>query len=183
MQKQTSSPDRLQTAGGRIGRAFSYAAPVFASVSRLKLRSEIGFAAGQKNDFHASLLAVGERRAGDLRFFAVLRRVADPERALAGDREAIAEVLARGEGIGAEAGIGVIDFEQPDGCAGAVFDGGVDVIGAAAGEQQQRRRREQRRPTHSGFSSPAADLPMVSPERAPILASRLATRLASSGRR
>src|SRR5579875_3504774 len=172
MQKQTSSPDRLQTAGGRIGRAFSYAAPVFASVSRLKLRSEIGFAAGQKNDFHASLLAVGERRAGDLRFFAVLRRVADPERALAG-----------GEGIGAEAGIGVIDFEQPDGCAGAVFDGGVDVIGAAAGEQQQRRRREQRRPTHSGFSSPAADLPMVSPERAPILASRLATRLASSGRR
>jgi hypothetical protein len=49
------------------------------------------------------------------------------------DLEAIVEVGARGEVLGAEAGAGVVDFEEFDGLAGAVAYGGGDVGGVAAG--------------------------------------------------
>src|SRR5258707_14599177 len=49
------------------------------------------------------------------------------------DLEAVVEVGAGGKVLGAEAGAGVVDFEEFDGPAGAVADCGGDVRGMAAG--------------------------------------------------
>ena len=57
------------------------------------------------------------------------------------DFEAVVEVCAGGEALGAEAGAGVVDFEEIDGLGGVVADGGGDVRRAAAGECEQARRR------------------------------------------
>ena len=48
------------------------------------------------------------------------------------DLEAVVEVGAGGEVLGAEAGAGVVDLEEFDGLAGLVADRGGDVGGVAA---------------------------------------------------
>ena len=48
--------------------------------------------------------------------------------------ETIVKICAWGEGLGAEAGAGVVDFEEGDGGGGVVADGGGDVGGTASGE-------------------------------------------------
>ena len=97
---------------------------------------EFGLAAGQEHDFELALLALGESGAGDLDLLAigVCREL---ERAAAADLEAIVEGRAGGELVDAEAGAGVIDFKELDGSAGAVLDGGVDVVGVAGGGGEQ----------------------------------------------
>ena len=50
------------------------------------------------------------------------------------DFEAVVEVCSGGEVLDAEAGAGVVDFDEGDGVGGAVADGGFDVGGVAAGE-------------------------------------------------
>ena len=95
---------------------------------------EFSLAAGQEHDFELALLALGEGGAGDLDLAAIGGRVLDVERAAAAYLEAIVEGRTGGEAIGPEAGVGVIDFKKLDGSAGAVFDGGVDVVGVAGGE-------------------------------------------------
>ncbi len=56
------------------------------------------------------------------------------------DLEAVVEVGSGGEGLGAEAGAGVVDFEEFDGLSGVVADGGGDVGGVAAGGGQQEAK-------------------------------------------
>ena len=48
--------------------------------------------------------------------------------------ETIVKISAWGEGLGAEAGAGVVDFDEGDGGRGLVADGGCDVGGTASGE-------------------------------------------------
>src|SRR6266700_8366329 len=71
---------------------------------------------------------------GALGFLFVVGAVGVGELHVAGaeDLEAVVEVCAGGEALGAEAGAGVVDFEEFDGPAGAVADGGDDVGGVAA---------------------------------------------------
>ena len=61
------------------------------------------------------------------------------------DLEAVVEVGAGGEGLGSEAGAGVVDLEELDGLGGAVADGGGDVGGVAAGEAMRIGKRVQGR--------------------------------------
>ena len=82
-----------------------------------------------------ALLALLECWAGDLSLVAIEGRVLDGEWAAAAHLEAIVEGGSAVEMIEAEAGAGVVDFEELDGCAGAVLDGGVDVVGVTAGEE------------------------------------------------
>jgi|ERR1700733_7306717 len=56
--------------------------------------------------------------------------------AFAEDLETVVEVRTGSEILGAEAGAGVVDFEQLDGLRGVVADGGLDVRGAAAGGRE-----------------------------------------------
>ena len=62
------------------------------------------------------------------------------------DLEAIVEVAPGGEILCAEAGAGVVDFEEVDGVAGAIADCGLDVGGVTAGggEAGENGEREQR---------------------------------------
>ena len=49
------------------------------------------------------------------------------------DLEAVVEIGSGSEVLSAEAGAGVVDFEEFDGPAGAIADGGRDVRGVATG--------------------------------------------------
>ncbi len=53
------------------------------------------------------------------------------------DLEAVVEVGGWGEGLGAEGGAGVVDFDEGDWGCGAVGDRGGDVRGMASGESGQ----------------------------------------------
>jgi hypothetical protein len=53
--------------------------------------------------------------------------------AFAEDLETVVKVGAGSEVLCAEAGAGVVDFDEFDGLGGVVADGGLDVGGAAAG--------------------------------------------------
>ncbi len=101
-----------------------------------ELRMEFGLAAGQEHDFELALLALGEGGTRHLDLFPIGRCVGKLERAAAADLEAIVEGCAGGEAIDPEAGVGVIEFEELDGSAGAVLDGGVDVVGVARGSSK-----------------------------------------------
>jgi hypothetical protein len=69
------------------------------------------------------------------------------------DLEAIVEVCAGGQVLRAEAGAGVVDFEQLDGLAGAIADCGLNVGGVAAGgsEAGEEGDREQRTHKDQGY--------------------------------
>ncbi len=64
------------------------------------------------------------------------------------DLEAVVEVGAGGEGLGAEAGAGIVDFEEFDGVGGAVADRGYDVWGVAAGGGDEGEDCEKRDAAH-----------------------------------
>jgi hypothetical protein len=72
---------------------------------------------------------------GPVGFVVVMGAVGVEELHVAGaeDLEAVVEVGSGGEVLGAEAGAGVVDFEEFDGLGGVVADGGGDVGGVAAG--------------------------------------------------
>ncbi len=94
---------------------------------------KIGFAAGQEHDFELALLALGKHGTGDLDLFPIGGSVGELERTAAADLEAIVKYRAVCERVDAKAGLGVIDLDELDGSAGAVLDGGVDVVGVAGG--------------------------------------------------
>ena len=87
---------------------------------------------GGDEDLERAAGAFGEGGAGGGVIFAGGVGVVELEGAVADDGEAVVEVRGGGEGLGAEAGGGVIDFNECDGSRGAVGDGGVDVGGSAA---------------------------------------------------
>jgi hypothetical protein len=91
----------------------------------------LGFAGGQKDDFELALLALDERGAADLDLLSVCAGVGDFERAAAVDLKTIVVNRAGGNAVDAEAGAGVVDFEELNVGPGAVLDGGVDVVGVA----------------------------------------------------
>ena len=67
------------------------------------------------------------------------------------DLESVVEVSAGREGLGTEAGRGVVDFDSDQGIGGAVGDGGVDPCGVAAGEGERGDgKHEQGDETHQG---------------------------------
>lgn len=72
---------------------------------------------------------------GAIGFVVVLGAVGVKDLHVAGAKnlEAVVEVGSGSEVLGPETGAGVIDFEEFDGTAGAIADGGGDVGGAAAG--------------------------------------------------
>ncbi len=95
------------------------------------MRHELDFTGGEKDDLELTLLALDEGRAGDLDLLAVRACVSDFEWAAAADLEAIVVDRSRGDAIDAKAGAGVIDFKKLNIGAGAVLDGGVDVVRVA----------------------------------------------------
>jgi hypothetical protein len=105
------------------------------------LRDKIGFGAGKQNDLQQALLAIGQIRAGEMRLAAVGACVGEGERTAAANLESIAVDSACGEMIDAKAGAGIVHFEELDVGAGAVFDGGIDVVGMAAGESEQHGKQ------------------------------------------
>jgi hypothetical protein len=63
--------------------------------------------------------------------------------------EAVVEVLAGSEVLGAEAGGGVVDLDERNDLVGMVTDSRIDKRGVAAGERKQSdRRREETGKTH-----------------------------------
>jgi hypothetical protein len=69
----------------------------------------------------------------------------------ADDFEAVVEVCAGGEGLSSEAGAGVVDFEEFDGLAGSVADGGGDVRGLAAGCGDKAKCDDDGEKTHANL--------------------------------
>ena len=69
------------------------------------------------------------------------------------DLEAVVEVGAGGEGLSAEAGAGVVDFEELNGLASMIADCGFDIRGVAAGggEAGEKGEREQRTHKDQGY--------------------------------
>ena len=109
------------------------------------MRVEFGFAAGLKNDLERPLLPFRECGARDLDRLAVCRGVLHLELATAADLKPVLKIGAGGQGVGAEAGAGIVHFEKLDGRAGAIFDGGVDVVGVAGGKEESGERQSPRR--------------------------------------
>jgi len=101
------------------------------------LRYELDFTGGEKNDLELALLGLDERGSGDLDLLSVCACVGDFERAAAANLEAVVVDRSRGDAVDAKAGARVVDFEELNVGAGAVLDGGVDVVGVAGGCSEQ----------------------------------------------
>jgi len=98
---------------------------------------KLGFAAGEQDDLQRALLTFCYCGAVDLHLVAFRGCVLNFERAAAAQLNAVVEDRACVELVGSEAGAGIVDFEQLNGRSGAVFDGGVHVVGVAAGSNGQ----------------------------------------------
>ena len=68
--------------------------------------------------------------------------VLDFDWAVAADGEAVVGGGSGGEGVDAEAGGGVVDFELVEGVAGLVFYGGLDPVAFAAAEGKKNQDGE-----------------------------------------
>jgi hypothetical protein len=108
-----------------------------------ELGMEVGFAVGKENDFEAAFLAFRDRGTADQVLLAVSGCVLDFERTTALKLNAVVEGGIGGEGVVAETGVGVVDFEELDCAAGAVLYRGFDVVGAATGETCKDCEKEQ----------------------------------------
>ena len=105
-------------------------------LGRSELHLKRGLGVGQEDDLQLTVLALDEGGAGDVRRATVGIGVLDGEWTAAAYLEAVVECGAGLEAIGAEAGAGVVDFKKLDRRAGAVLEGGVDVIRATATQRQ-----------------------------------------------
>ncbi len=70
-------------------------------------------------------------------FFAGAIGVSDLHRTAAKNLEVVVEVCAWGEALSSEAGAWIRYFDQADGLAGAVADGGFNVGGVTTGDRKQ----------------------------------------------
>ena len=104
-----------------------------------KLAEKLSFAAGDQDDLQRPFLALGNGWAVDLHRVVVRGCVLHLERTIAAQLDAVMEDRASVQLVGSEAGAGVVDFEQLNWLSGAIFDGGVHVVGVAAGSGQQER--------------------------------------------
>lgn len=112
---------------------------------RIELRVKLDFAVRVENDFDAAFLLFMHGRAGAL----VLAGSALAELRLDGaavlQPNAVVVDGAGGKGIDAEAGAGVVDFEQIDCVAGVVEDRDINVRRFAAGQRENERKQERGR--------------------------------------
>ena len=154
----------------------------------------MGFASRQKDDFELALLALNERRAGDLDLLFIAGGVFDLERTTAVDLKTIVVNRPRGDAVNAKAGAGVVDFEELNVGAGAVLDGCVDVVGVASGDGEKSAGKKNCEDCaawcgdagHLFSSSLGGAEPTAEEFGAACLAasfSRRSSRLSSSGRR
>jgi hypothetical protein len=97
---------------------------------------ELDLGTRQEHDLQLALLALGKSWTGDMDLQAVGGCVLDSERAFAANLEAIMENGIGSELVGAKAGAGVVHFKKLNGCAGAIFDGRIDVVGMAGGDKE-----------------------------------------------
>ena len=105
---------------------------------------------GRDGDLEGTLVAFLE--VWTFRFFVAEGGGGVGERDVSGaeDFEAVVEVCARSEALGAEAGAGVVEFEEIDGLGGAIADGGCDVGRAAADERDAGEKSDDAERTHRG---------------------------------
>lgn len=101
-----------------------------------ELRNELRFAIRHENNAELSLLAFDERGACDLNLLTARIGVTDFNGAAAADLKTIVKVGAGGEAIEAEAGAGIVDFQELYVCARMILDGCVDVVRMTAGEKK-----------------------------------------------
>ena len=85
------------------------------------------------NDVEGTFCAFFQRRAGEGVLVVVAVGVDEFGGAGAEDLETVVEVGAGREGLGAEAGAGVVDLDEGDGLGGVVGDDRLNVRGVAAG--------------------------------------------------
>jgi hypothetical protein len=107
-----------------------------------------GYIARSDDDDEAAFGAFFEGRA--VGFVVVVGAVGVEELggAFAEDLETVVEDGAGGEVLSAEAGAGVVDFEEFDRLRGVVADGGFDVGGAAAGYCEKCAHSDREKVTH-----------------------------------
>ena len=112
-------------------------------------------AVGGDGDLEGALVAFLE--VWTFRFFVAEggSGVGEGDVASAEDLEAVVEVCAGSEALGAEAGTGVIEFEEIDGLGGAVADRGGDVGRAATDECDAGEKSDDAEGTHRGRVSGA----------------------------
>ena len=108
---------------------------------RNELRNEISFARGEQHDFQLAMLRFNEIGTVDVNLASRGIGVLDDELAAAADLEAIVEDGSGIEPIVAKTGAGIVNLEKLNRRTGAVFDGGIDVIGVAAGDEYASDRR------------------------------------------
>ena len=102
-----------------------------------QLKMKLSLAIGEQHNLELALLRLGERGAIDLLGMAVAGGVLHFERTTAAQLDPVVEAGAGGQGVGSEAGAGIIDFEQLYRGAGAVFDGSFNLIGVTGGGWDQ----------------------------------------------
>src|ERR1035441_7462363 len=98
-------------------------------------------AARQQNNLNPALLPLGQRGAFHLRLPPVACGVLHLQRPIAAQLDAIRQDRARRQGVGSEAGAGIIHLQQLNRPAGAVFHGCINVVGVAARPSHQRNRK------------------------------------------
>ena len=103
---------------------------------------ELGFAGGQEDDLKLALLALDEGGAADLDLLFVCACVGDFERTVAADLKAIVVDRTGDNTVGAKAGTGVVNFKELNVGAGAVLDGGVDMVRVAGGGCEETARED-----------------------------------------
>ena len=101
---------------------------------------KIDLTSGQQHNLELALLPLGEHRPFNLCGMAVAGCVLHLDRTAASQLDAVVEDGARGQAVGSKAGTRVIDLEQLNRCAGAVFDRGIHVIRVATGSQPKHRQ-------------------------------------------
>jgi len=97
---------------------------------------KLGFIAWQEDNAELALLLFNKGGAGDEDFGPVAGRVSQGERAAAADLNAIVEIGAGSNRVSAKAGAGIVDFDESNSGAGAVFNGDVDVMRVAGGQAE-----------------------------------------------
>lgn len=109
------------------------------------MRNEVRFAGREQHNLQLAMLRLNESGPVDVNLAPCRIGVLDGERAAAADLKAVMKDGSGIEPVVAEAGAGIVDFKKLYRSAGAVFDRGIDVIGAASGDAKagyQHRKSE-----------------------------------------
>jgi hypothetical protein len=105
---------------------------------RSEARTEFSLSVRLQENLELPLLSFGKSGASVLDLVTVSSPVLHRQRAAAAHLEPVAEGRPGCESVSAEAGAGVIDFEELNWCSGLVLDRSVNVVRAAGQNDEQK---------------------------------------------